>query len=43
MKFPSMEDLAAQLMKAMEAFVKEIGEIIDKIIQKLKELFGELF
>jgi len=38
-----MEDVGGQLIKALEAFVKEIGEIITIIIQKIKELFADMF
>jgi hypothetical protein len=41
-KIPPMEDFAAQFLKAAEDFVKEIGEIAERLIQKLKDFFGGL-
>jgi hypothetical protein len=40
MPLPSMEDFAGQFMKALEAFVKQAQEVIEVLIQKLKEFFG---
>lgn len=40
MKLPSIEDGLSLVYKAMEAFVKELEEMIEKIIDELKERFG---
>jgi hypothetical protein len=42
MPLPSMEQFGLLLVKAIQAVVKEISEVIEVIINKLKEIFGGL-
>jgi len=40
MKLPSLEEGLATVIKAIEVFAKELEEILDTIINKLKEIFN---
>ena len=40
MKLPSMEGGFAIVMKALEAFVKDVQEALEELIKYVKEMFG---
>jgi hypothetical protein len=40
MKVPSLEEAAYMVFKGLQAFVKEIEDALEILINKLKEMFG---
>lgn len=40
MKVPSLEEFGYMLLKGLQAFEKEIEEVVEWIVDKFKEMFG---
>lgn len=40
MKLPSLEEAFNIAIKAIQAFEKEVEEIVEELIKKVKEMFG---